>query len=251
LPRSEELSRADLDAVLDDPAAYADRPGAVGAVAEILTAATTRPSVRELDGEAAAISMFVAERDVPPPAALGRGRRRRTALFAAAAAAAAMSGGAAAAATGDLPAPAQAAVADVLDRVGVSVPDDEDDGTPTGDTIPSTVATTGPPSGSSGAGSSRAGSSGGSSSAGGQGTGRGRVPGGGAPQLDDDASDAPPHGHQDAPPPSPGEGVDSPGNGNGPSQGNGPPGGVPPGQAEQDGDATGNGNGQAKGKHTP
>jgi hypothetical protein len=104
-----------------------DAPPAYAPVARLLEDATAPAQAHEMDGEAAAVAMFISERS-PAGERLDRGRRRRAVRFSARSAAVAvagalvLTGGVAAAATGRLPDAVQGAAHDTLRHIGVSIP---------------------------------------------------------------------------------------------------------------------------------
>ncbi|HEX6312678.1 MAG TPA: hypothetical protein VF152_13770 [Acidimicrobiia bacterium] len=118
------LDDATAERLLGGTLAPDDAPPGFAAVAEALAAARAAPRPEELARESDAQKAFAGARPTTGSAHRRRPGRGVAVLLAGALA---LGATAAAAATGNLPGPAQDPLADVLDRVGLSVPDGDGD----------------------------------------------------------------------------------------------------------------------------
>jgi hypothetical protein len=109
--------------LLDGALHAGDAPPGYAEVAGLLGAAAAPPTPTELAGEAAARAAFRETRQDAPPTETERRRRRAPVLVAAGLFLVLLSGTAVAAATGSLPGGMQGTAHDLLDGIGVSVPD--------------------------------------------------------------------------------------------------------------------------------
>jgi len=128
-PDDLDLDRHTAERLLDGSLTPDDAPPGYGPVAAVLAAASAASGSAELAGEDDARARYAATSAAAAPAAPARPSR---AVVAVVAVTLVLGGTASAAAVGRLPGPAQDAVADALDGVGVSIPRGDGNGTAVG-----------------------------------------------------------------------------------------------------------------------
>ena len=128
-PDDLDLDRDTAERLLDGSLSPDDAPPGYGPVAAVLAAASAAPGSAELAGEDDARARYAATSAAAAAAAPARPSR---AVVAVVAVTLVLGGTASAAAVGRLPGPAQDAVADALDGVGVSIPKGDGNGTTVG-----------------------------------------------------------------------------------------------------------------------